>query len=319
MKTVLVTGARGFIGKNLVTALQRRQDVQVISIDIDNVREELEDALQISDVVYHLAGVNRPETEDEFQSVNTDLTRKVVDVLEQYGRKPTIVLTSSIQAEFDNPYGRSKKAAEDVLIDYHARTAGAVCIYRLPNVFGKWSQPNYNTVVATLCHNITRGLDITISDPNRELELVYIDDVVAAFMQHLDNSSDPVQQRYTVARTFRVTLSGLAERIRQLHNIRQSLIVPNLQDEFMQCLHATYLSFLPEDKFAYTVEDEAISDELQGAIHGAGAFRCFKDRVHRRGIEDQWYAFRDRCYRRLAIDWCQANRIEREPEDGSRT
>lgn len=128
-----------------------------------------------------------------------------------------------------------------------------MAVYRLPGVFGKWSRPNYNTVVATFCHNIARGLDISISNPEYELELVYIDDVVAEFLRHLDDYGDPTRQRYTVPRTFRVTLGELAERIQQLHAIRESLMIPDLADDFMKCLYATYLSFVPEDDFASPV------------------------------------------------------------------
>lgn len=254
MKNVLVTGAAGFIGRNLVTALRRREDVVLTTVTSGDGWPVLAAALRQADVVYHLAGVNRPQTEEEFALGNCELTRRIVGCLEDLGRSPKIVIPSSIQAELDSPYGRSKKAAEEALLAYARRTGAAVAIYRLPNVFGKWSRPNYNTVVATFCHNIARDLEITISDPDRELELVYIDDVVAEFLRHLDAGDEPERQRYTVARTFRVTLGDLADRIRRLHRIRPSLVVPDLADELMQCLHATYLSFLPEDAFAYPVK-----------------------------------------------------------------
>ena len=137
---------------------------------------------------------------------------------------------------------------------FNRETSAPVCIYRLPGVFGKWSQPNYNTVVATFCHNLARGLDITVNDPNREMDLVYIDDVVAAFLGHLDGAPDFARQRYSVRRTFRVTLGELADRIRRLHAIRETLTVPDMSDDLMKCLHATYMSFLPEDGFGYPVK-----------------------------------------------------------------
>lgn len=254
MKNIVVIGAAGFIGKNLVTALQRRNDVAVTSFTSADKRSALESALLCADIVYHLAGVNRPQTEDQFATGNAGLTREIVRFLELHKRTPQIILPSSIQAELDNPYGRSKKDAEDVLLHYHETTGAPVAIYRLPNVFGKWSRPNYNTVVATFCYNIARNLDLVISDLNRELELVYIDDVVAEFLRHLDIEGSSGQQRYTVSRTFRVTLGELAERIRLLHEIRTSLILPDLADDLMKYLHATYLSFLPEDAFAYPVK-----------------------------------------------------------------
>lgn len=254
MINILVTGATGFIGKNLVTALQRRDDVVVTTFTRTDERSTLESALLHADSIYHLAGVNRPQTDDQFATGNAELTREIVQFLNLHQRKPLIILPSSIQAVLDNPYGRSKKDAEDAVLQYHHKTGAPVAIYRLPNVFGKWSRPNYNTVVATFCYNIARNLDIAISDPNRELELVYIDDVISAFLCHLDEKYIPNQQRYSVTRTFRVTLGGLAERIRQLHAIRGSLIIPDLSDDLTKCLHATYLSFLPEDAFAYPIK-----------------------------------------------------------------
>ncbi len=253
MKNVLVTGAAGFIGRNLVTALQRRDDVTVSVCTRKDDRSALEAALLQADIIFHLAGINRPEHEQEFASGNIGLTQDIAEYLLKKGRSPKIILSSSTQATQSNPYGRSKKAAEDVVLEYSRETGAQIAIYRLPGVFGKWSRPNYNTVVATFCHNIAHGLEISISDPEHELELVYIDDVVAAFLRHLDEFGDPARQRYTVPRTFRVTLGELGERIRQLHAVRQTLLVPDLADDFMKCLYATYLSFLPEDDFASPV------------------------------------------------------------------
>lgn len=254
MKTVLVTGSAGFVGKNLLVALMRRDDVKVIPYDLEHNSSVLEHGLAEADIIYHLAGVNRPQNEEEFISGNAGLTEHMLAQLAEIGRKPTFVITSSIQAALDNPYGCSKKAAEDAVLRYKSASGAPVCIYRLPGVFGKWSRPNYNTVVATFCHNIARNLDISISDPNHEIELVYIDDVVSAFLSHLDKPMNPEQQRYNVTRTFRVTLGELAERIRTLRDISESLVVPDLNDVFTKCLYATYLSFLPEDSFASSVD-----------------------------------------------------------------
>ncbi len=254
MKHVLVTGASGFVGRNLVVALQRREDVALTPFDVDDEPGILAAALEQADIIYHLAGVNRPKTEEEFEAGNAGSTRAIVDVLEAKGRSPMVVLSSSIQAERDNPYGKSKKAAEDALLGFHQRTDAPVCIYRFPHLFGKWSRPNYNTVVATFCYNIARGLDITISDPTHELELAYIDDVVDALLGHLDTAPSPNEQIYSVGCTFRVTLGELADRIRSLRDIRETLQVPDLSDPLMICLHATYLSFLPEDAFSYPAQ-----------------------------------------------------------------
>ncbi len=254
MKNVVVTGAAGFVGKNLVVALQRLEGICLTSITSEDESSVLDKALLEADVVFHLAGVNRPKDEEEFATGNAGLTSYITSFLEQNNRTPKIVLPSSSQAALDNPYGKSKKEAEDAVLEYHEKTGAAVAVYRLPGVFGKWSRPNYNTVVATFCHNIARGLDIAISDPEHELELVYIDDVVAAFIRHLDDDYACERQRSTVSRTFRVTLGELAERIKSLHAIRETLVIPELADDLMKCLHATYLSFLPEDGFACPVK-----------------------------------------------------------------
>jgi UDP-2-acetamido-2,6-beta-L-arabino-hexul-4-ose reductase len=254
MKIIVVTGDAGFVGKKLVTALQRQEDINITSITSKDDQSTLENALLEADLVYHLAGVNRPKDEEEFTTGNAELTSFITAVLARAEKKAVLVLPSSAQAALDNPYGLSKKAAEDAVLDYNKATGAPVAIYRLPGVFGKWSRPNYNTVVATFCHNIARGIDIEISAPDHELELVYVDDVVAEFLRHLTNPGNKECQRYTVPRTFRVTLGDLADRIRSLHAIRETLIIPDLADDLMKCLHATYLSFLPEDDFAYPVK-----------------------------------------------------------------
>lgn len=254
MKTVLITGAAGFIGKNLVATLKRRDDIRLIQFDVNTDPAVLDSGLAEADLIYHLAGVNRPKDVSEFVTGNTGLTEQILAGLVKLGRTSTFVISSSAQAELDNPYGKSKKAAEDAVLKFNKETGAPVCIYRLPGVFGKWSRPNYNTIVATFCHNIARGLDININDPDREMELAYIDDVIAAFLRHLDGPPDPARQCYNVPRTFRVTLGELAERIRRLHAICETLTVPDQSDDFMKCLHATYLSFLPENGFGHPVK-----------------------------------------------------------------
>ncbi len=253
-KNVLLTGAHGFVGRNLATALSRLDDVHLITFDIGDTLDSMFEALAVADIVYHLAGINRPQREEEFFEVNTELTRTMLTHLEEIDRKPVFILSSSTQACLANPYGLSKKAAEELTEKFSLKTSAPVCIYRLPNVFGKWSRPNYNSVVATFCFNIARNLDIEISDENRELELVYIDDVVAAFMRHLDVKPDFNQRTYEVGPTYNLTLGDLAERIHVLHDIQKTRVLPNLEDKFTEALYSTYLSFLPVEGFAYPVQ-----------------------------------------------------------------
>ena len=257
MRTILVTGSAGFIGKNLIVRLQELNDIKIKSFDKDDNIETLKKYLQESDFIFHFAGVNRPKNIEEFEKVNAGLTTTLIKLLEEVDNKISIVITSSIQAELDNHYGKSKKMAEDELIKYAKKNSVPVYIYRLPNVFGKWSRPNYNSVVSTFCYNISHNLDITISDPKKELELVYIDDVVNEFVSLLDKEErDLGKYFYNIKRTFKVTLGGLAEKIFEIRDIRKTLIVPNFSDIFMKCLHATYLSYLDKDDLSYKMDSK---------------------------------------------------------------
>lgn len=256
MKTVLITGSRGFIGKNLRAALARNPEVVIRTFDRGDEPGLLDSHLDEADFIYHFAGVNRPQDPTEFEIGNTGLTRRIVKTFERLQRTVPILFTSSSQAEFDNPYGRSKKAAEDILAEYSKRTGAPVFIYRLPGVFGKWSRPDYNTVVATFCHNITRGLEIKISDPTHVIELVYIDDVIRHFTSHLHEPqlSAGVGSYCQINTIFKVTLGDLAAKIYSLRDMRTTLKVPDLSDYFMRCLNATYLSFLDTRDFSYPLD-----------------------------------------------------------------
>lgn len=255
MKKILVTGSKGFIGKNLIEALNRLDDVAVREFDIDDAVDKLKQYLGEAEVVFHLAGTNRPQREEEYETGNSGFTETIVEYLDNMNKNTTIVMSSSIQAELDNPYGRSKRKAEDILIKYSEKTGAKVCIYRLPNVFGKWCRPNYNSVVATFCYNISHDLDIAISDPNKELQLVYIDDVVQAFMSVLTGSEEHnIDNYYVIKRVFRITLGELAKKIYTFKDIRKSLIMPDLGDDLTKFLHATYLSYLDKDALAYSPE-----------------------------------------------------------------
>lgn len=259
MKTVLVTGAAGFIGRNLTSQLHLTEDIEVITFKHDDAPEALIDAVKKADFIYHIAGVNRPENEEEFKTNNTDLTAKIVETLRESGLKTPLLITSSTQAALDNPYGKSKQGAEQVVFDWHKESGAPVFVYRLPGIFGKWARPNYNSVVATFSHNIANNLPVTVSDPAYVVTLAYIDDVVATFVGLLDNQKKDIDYEsvQSIERTFEISLGELKERIEAIHTIRTSLVVPNLKDILNKFLYATYISYLAEDNFAYTLQQNS--------------------------------------------------------------
>lgn len=259
---VLVTGSAGFIGRHLVEALGRHPGVTVHRYDLGSTDQELEAALACADILFHLAGVNRPQDPSEFRAGNVDFTARLCARLVELNRRPWFVLSSSIQAALENPYGVSKREAEETVKRWAADHGGRGIIFRLKNVFGKWCRPNYNSVTATFCHNIARDLPITISDPARELDLVYIDDVVAAFLnvlgaaepRHGAADAGAATEYREVNPSFRVTLGELADRIRSFRQSRQTLVLPDFDDRFNRCLYATYLSYLDGPEFAYPLQ-----------------------------------------------------------------
>ncbi|MBE5814904.1 MAG: SDR family oxidoreductase [Clostridiales bacterium] len=251
---ILVTGAKGFIGRNLMMELEQRAQTTgdvLCPIDLDTPARQLEEAIRQADFVFHLAGVNRPRDPAEFTTGNRDFTVSLLSRLEA-AKKPPVVLTSSIQAALENPYGQSKLAAEEALAAYGRRTGSAVFPYRLPNAFGKWSRPNYNSAIATFCSNLTRGLPITVNDPAVELTLVYIDDIVAEFLQALDGCANRQGEFCAVEPVHRIRLGDVAELLRSFGEMRNRLEAPDQSDPFTRKLYATYLSFLPPDDFART-------------------------------------------------------------------
>jgi len=253
---VLITGAKGFIGKNLSIYLKNYQNLTLFCFDLENSRTELDQWLHDADFVYHLAGVNRPQNEDEFFTGNADFTTYICHRLAERKNPPPLLLSSSIQAELDNAYGRSKRLAEQAVEKYGQQSGAPVFIYRLTNVFGKWSRPNYNTVVATFCHNIARDLPITISDPNHEIQLIHIDDVVQAFAGELEISSSDQKTKQKisykqVSPSFPITLGDLAALIRSFRQSRQTLLLPDFSNPFVFKLYGMYLSYLEDDQFAY--------------------------------------------------------------------
>ncbi|MDK0919121.1 NAD-dependent epimerase/dehydratase family protein [Clostridium perfringens] len=251
---VLVTGAKGFIGKNLVSTLDREDKYEIICIDRENSKEELEKGVLNSDFIVHLAGINRPKNEEEFFEGNTGLTEEIIEILKKNNKNTSILITSSIQADLDNAYGQSKKGAEEALIKYMADTKGNVFIFRLPNVFGKWCRPNYNSAIATFCHNIARGEEVWISDPTKEMTLVYIDDVVRNIKDVIDNEKTYIPGYQNVDIEHKATLGEIVDLINSFKESRKSLMIPNMENELTKKLYSTYLSYLPEKDFSYPLK-----------------------------------------------------------------
>lgn len=251
---ILITGAKGFLGRNLVAELSRQEDIELFEYDIDTPSECLEVWTKEADFVYHLAGVNRPENQEDFMKGNFGFTSELLDLLKKNNNKAPIVLSSSIQATRDNEYGISKKAGEDLLISYSSTENVPVYVYRFSNLFGKWSRPNYNTVVATFCHNIARGIDIQIDNPNAEIELCYIDDVIDEMKLALSGNGHEKDGYYFVPMLHRVTIGKLAKMIHSFKESRTDLSVADMSDPLSKKLYSTYLSFLPEDQFSYSLK-----------------------------------------------------------------
>jgi UDP-2-acetamido-2,6-beta-L-arabino-hexul-4-ose reductase len=256
---ILVTGSSGFIGRNLIEHLKVRDGVTVLRHDVENSREELHAALAQADAIVHLAGVNRPDDPAEYEAGNAGLTHDICAQLIATGRKTPLIFSSSIQAELANPYGVSKHRAEAEVEAYAAATGALVAIYRLPNVFGKFCRPDYNSVVATFCHRLAHDREINVSDPNAELTLAYVDDVVEEFQRALAGS--PTRRGafcvVPVADTYRVTLARIVDLLRNFQRSRSDLQLPDLADGFTKKLYATYLSYLPAGKFSYPLTTHA--------------------------------------------------------------
>lgn len=247
---VLVTGAHGFIGKNLVVRLGEQAGAEILPFVRGDTLDTLSALVAQADAVVHLAGENRPRDVADFALVNTDLTKALCDAIGKTGRTIPLILSSSTQAEMDNPYGQSKHAAEQVVERFAGETGNPVVIYRLPGVFGKWCKPNYNSVVATFCHNITNDLPIQISDPAAQVRLVYVDDVVNVFLHTLANMSEGVK-RGMVEPEYTITLGDLAAQIEAFKNCRTNLVSERVGTGLTRALYSTYISYLPTSKFAY--------------------------------------------------------------------
>ena len=261
---VLVTGAHGFVGKNLCTQLNnikagkaKNYSVtisEVMEYDLDTNPALLDEFCQRADFVFNLAGVNRPKDSAEFMKGNLGFASILLDSLKKCGNTCPVMISSSIQATLDNPYGESKRAGEQLMFDYSKETGAKVLVYRFLNIFGKWCRPNYNSVVATFCNNIANDIPIKVSDPNRVINLVYIDDVVEELiaalnqLEHYDGDSCIVPVMYTI------TLGRIADLLYSFREMPQTLGVPDLADSFSKKLYSTYLSYLPQEKFSYPVK-----------------------------------------------------------------
>ena len=263
---ILITGANGFVGKNLVSTLKnikdgkdktRNIDIEdIYSYDVDNTIEDLKKYTGDCDFVFHLAGINRPKDISEFYQGNATFTETLCSLLEEHDNKSPILISSSIQASKDNDYGKSKKEGEEYLLNHGKKMDSKVYIYRLANLFGKWCRPNYNSVTATWCYNVANGKDIQINDPNVELPLCYIDDVVNEFLNALEGHPTACKEGiYEVHPVHHVKLGELADIIKSFKESRGTLNVPNMKEGSLEKkLYSTYLSYLPKDRFSYPLK-----------------------------------------------------------------
>lgn len=253
---ILVTGAGGFIGKNLTAALENMETPsgrpEILSFGRGDDLEVLERGTADCDFVYHLAGVDCPENAESFARVNTGLTRALLELLTEHGNQAPVVLASSVQAEEDSPYGKSKKEAENLLMSHSRDKDVEIFIYRLPGVFGKWARPHYNSGVATFSHQVSRGLPLRISDPEAVLRLAYIDDVVEAMLGALTGKGRELPESYEI------TAGGLAEKIKEFKRAREALEVPDMADPLTKKLYATYLTYLPVGQLSQPLD--SVSD-----------------------------------------------------------
>jgi UDP-2-acetamido-2,6-beta-L-arabino-hexul-4-ose reductase len=251
---ILITGAKGFVGKNLIAELKNRKFSDLLEFDIDSDISLLEDYTRECEFVFHLAGVNRPKDKKEFMEGNYGFTSILLNKLRENNNKAPILITSSIQAELDNPYGKSKKAGEDILFSYEKETGSKALVYRLPNVFGKWCRPNYNSAVATFCNNTANDIEIKVNDPSVIMNLVYIDDVVDEFINALQRRENKLNQYCFVPVVHTVMLGKIVELIQSFKESRTNLNIPDMGNEFEKKLYSTYLSYLPTNQFNYPLK-----------------------------------------------------------------
>lgn len=255
---VLVTGSRGFIGKNLLVHLREIEGVEIVEYDTTDEFEKIANQIDKIDVIYHFAGANRPTTTKEFYTVNTDLTKELIDLLNKNKKSIPFIFSSSIQASLDNDYGRSKKQAEDYIIENYNNHH----IYRFNNVFGKWCRPNYNSVVATFCYNIANDIEIKINDENHEIDLIYIDDICYSLLRFVDNDKVETGFHY-IEPVKKINLKELASLIYSFKDSMNSIFVPKTGDEFVKKLYSTYISYVPIKE---TVVDALTHEDERGSF-----------------------------------------------------
>ena len=263
---ILITGSNGFLAKNLIYHLKEINDIELILFSKKNSLSQLESKLNKADFIFHLAGVNRPDHMKEFITGNKDLTDFIIKTLIKLNKKTPLLFSSSIQVKLNNEYGNSKKEAEDIIKDYSNFTSAPIFIYRLPNVFGKWSKPNYNSVIATWCHNIANDKPIEVDDPKSKITLVYVDDVIKSFIDKIPFKKNIEMQNsvlYKIDNIYEKTLKEIKNLLISFKESRKSLKVEKVGSSFERALYSTYLSYLPMDNFSY---------ELKGYSDSRGTF-----------------------------------------------
>lgn len=251
---ILITGAKGFIGKNLIAELRNQNYHNIFEYDLNSTEEELDKYTKECDFIFHLAGVNRPSDERDFMKGNFGFTSVLLDKLKQNKNNCPIMISSSIQAELNNHYGLSKKAGEELIFEYGKESKAKVLVYRFPNVFGKWCKPNYNSVIATFSYNIANEIPIKVNDPNVELELVYIDDLIRELINALVGNENIKGNYCYVEPVYRVKLIQIVNLLYTFKESRKTKFINAMDDEFSKKLYSNYLSYLPTDKFSYDLK-----------------------------------------------------------------